>query len=437
MARTSTLDKPGVVRMLGVVMIGLIAGSVFITYAAFTKLFSDDIPVTIQSNGIGLQLSENADVKLRGVIVGRVDSITSAGGVAIIHSKIDPAQQPYIPANVEAYIVPKTLFGEKFVELRPGAVSTGKSIQAGDKIVQGELPSEVEELLVDLDPLLTALNPKDLSLTLTAVSGALSGNGESVGTTLTTLSAYLKKMTPLADEIVKDVALLGDTAQTYADVMPEIGQTLSNAVVTGNTITAKRAQLQALFTETAAFATSAENLVDSSGADFITLSKESRPALELLDEYSPTLGCVLTSIDQLMPAIDNTFRDNRAHVSIEFAARSPRQYTGADKPRSVSGGSKAAERSCATLPNPKYNATRPAPGLNNDLLRALGISSDLGKRAPLTKSSSASSLAGGDLEAEQIDAIVGAALGVSPEDVPDVAQPLFGPVLRGAEVSFS
>ena len=437
MARTSTLDKPAVVRLLGVVMIGLIAGSVFVTYAAFTKLFSDDIPVTIQSNGIGLQLSDNADVKLRGVIVGRVDHITSEGGKAIIHSKIDPDQQPYIPANVEAFIVPKTLFGEKFVELRPVAASTSESIQAGDEIVQGELPSEVEQLLVDLDPLLTALNPKDLSLTLTAVSGALSGEGESVGNTLVTLSAYLKKMTPLADEIVEDVALLGDTAQTYADVMPEIGQTLSNAVVTGNTITAKRTQLQALFTETTAFATSAESLMDESGADFITLAKESQPSLELLAEYSPTLGCVLTGIDQLMPAIDNTFRDKRAHVSVEFAARSPRQYSDADKPQPVTGGSKVTKRSCATLPNPKYNGTRPAPGLNNELLRALGISGDLGKRAPLATAPSTSAVVGGKLEAEQIDAIVGAALGVPAEDVPDVAQPLFGPVLRGAEVSFS
>jgi len=43
--------------------------------------------------------------------------------------------------------------------------------------------------------------------------------------------------------------------------------------------------------------------------------------------------------------------------------------------------------------------------------------------------------AGTDAEAEQISAIVAASLGVEPDEVPDVAQALYGPALRGAEVS--
>src|SRR5690606_31946653 len=126
---------------------------------------------------------------------------------------------------------------------------------------------------------LTALNPEDLSFVLTALSDALSGQGETLGEGLETLSAYLQKMTPLAPEIVKDITLLGETARTYADEMPAIGTTLRNAVVTGNTLTARRAQLQALFVQTAAFATSAEQLFDRSGEDFITLAQDSQPTL--------------------------------------------------------------------------------------------------------------------------------------------------------------
>ncbi len=434
MARTAALDRRGVVRTLGIVMLALIVGTVFFTYATFTKVFSSDVPVTIRSNGVGLQLNRNADVKLRGVIVGRVEDITSEQGEAVIHLKIDPDQAPLIPADAQAFVVPKTLFGEKFIDLQPIAQSSGTPLEAGDEIVQAALPTDVENLLVDLDPLLTALNPADLSYTLTALSAALSGEGETVGETLTTLSAYLQKITPLADDIVKDVTLLGDTAKTYADVMPEIGDTLRNAVVTGNTLTAKRAQLQALFTETAAFATTAEDFVDATGEDFITLSKQSQPTLELLSDYSPTIGCVLKGIDELVPALDNTFRNHRAHVSIEFAARSSRSYDGGDSPELPSGSGGTNAPSCATLPNTPYSDSRPSPGLSDSLLRELGISGDLGKKAPLATPSV--SRAGSDAEAEQIDAIVAAGLGVDPEDVPDIAQPLFAPVLRGAEVSF-
>lgn len=436
MPRVSTMDQPAVVRGLGVVMVALVAGAVFLTYAMFTKLFVDDVPVSIRSSSAGLQLNSNADVKLRGVIVGRVDKITSEKGQAVIHLALDPDHQSSIPADAQAFVVPKTLFGEKYVDLQPVAQSSGRAIEAGDEIVQAALPSDVENLLIDLDPLLTALNPEDLSFVLTALSDALSGKGETLGDGLETLSAYLQKMTPLAPELVKDITLLGETAKTYADVMPAIGTTLQNAVVTGNTLTARRAQLQALFVQTAAFSTSAEQLFDRSGEDFITLARDSQPTLELLADYSPTIGCVLKGIDRLMPAIDSTFRNQRANVSIEFAPRSSREYDGRDAPRlpSATGGSSSLSPSCATLPGTQYTKKRPAPGMSDSLMEQLGVGGDLGKRSPLSNPTVLSP-AGSDAEAEQVKAIVAANLGVDPQDVPDVAHALYGPLLRGAEVS--
>lgn len=436
MPRVATLDRPAVVRVLGVVMVALIASAVFITYATFTKLFADYVPVSIRSSSAGLQLNKNADVKLRGVIVGRVDEITSEKGQAVIHLALDPDQQQVIAADVQAFIVPKTLFGEKYVELQPVPQSSGRAIQAGDEIRQAALPSDVENLLIDLDPLLTALNPEDLSYVLTALSDALSGQGETLGRGLETLSAYLQKMTPLAPELVDDITKLGDTAGTYADVMPAIGTTLRNAVVTGNTLTARRAQLQSLFVQTAAFATSAERLFDRSGQDFITLSRDSQPTLELLADYSPTLQCVLKGIDRLKPAIDSTFRNQRANVSIEFAPRSPRAYDGVDTPRlpSATGGSSALSPSCATLPGTKYTKKRPSPGMSDTMLEQFGVGSSLGKKRPLAAPTVVTP-SGSAAEAAQIDAIVAASLGIDPKDVPDVAQALYGPVLRGAEVS--
>lgn len=436
MARVSTLDRPVVVRSLGLVMALLMVASVFATYAVFTRMFSRDVPVMIRSNGIGMQLNTNADVKLRGVIVGRVHDIRSESGQAVIELAIDRQQQPLIPANVQAYIVPKTLFGEKFIDLQPAARATSTSIQAGDEIVQAALPTEVEDVLRDLDPLLEALNPVDLSRVLTALSQSLNGEGENAGQTIEALSTYLTKITPLADEIVKDVTLLGDTAQVYSDVMPEIGSTLRNAVVTGNTLTSRKAQLQTLFVQTAGFATSAETFLDKTGDDFIALTNESQPALNLLARYSPTADCVISAIGDLKPRIDSVFRDQRAHVMVEYAPRTARSYGAGDSLTNIAPGSSADRPRCGSLPHSKYGAKRPAPGLSDSLLRQLGVAGDLGKTSPLRgAASSVATPAGGQAEGDQIDAIVGGAIGLAPEDVPDVAQALFGPALRGAEVT--
>jgi phospholipid/cholesterol/gamma-HCH transport system substrate-binding protein len=430
MARTSTLDRPGVVRTLGVVMLVMMIGVVYATYAVFTKQFSRDVPVTIRSESVGLQLNKNSDVKVRGVIVGRVADITSDAGRATIHLMIDPDYQALIPSDVEAFIIPKTLFGEKFVDLQPIAGSAGTPIEAGDVIAQADLPAEVETVLADLDPILSALEPAQLSFTLTALAEALEGQGQVVGETVETLETYLQKITPLSDEIVADITALGEVSRTYADVMPEIGETLRNAVVTGNTLTARKAQLQALFTETAAFATTADAFIDRTGEDFITLTKQSRPVLELLADHAPTIGCVLKGIDRLKPGIDSAFRDHRAHARVEFAPRTPRSYDAGDRPTEPSSGSST----CATLPKSPYGESSPAPGMSKKLLDSLGISDPLGKTKSLAAPSARTS-AGSDAEAEQIDAILAAAMGLMPDDVPEVAQALAGPVLRGAEVS--
>lgn len=436
MARVAALDRPVVVRSLGLVMAVLMVGTVFATYAVFTRMFSRDVPVVIRSNGVGMQLNTNADVKLRGVIVGRVDDIRSEGGQAVIELAIDQQQRPLIPSNVEAYIVPKTLFGEKFIDLQPPAQATDTSIRAGDEIVQAALPTEIENVLRDLDPLLQALNPVDLSRVLTALSQSLNGEGENAGQTIEALSTYLTKVTPLADEIVEDVTLLGDTAQTYADVMPEIGATLRNAVVTGNTLTSRKAQLQTLFVQTAAFATAAESFLDETGDDFIALTDESQPTLNLLARYSPTANCVIRALGDLKPRVDSVFRDQRAHVMIEYNPRTARAYGAGDSLSNVAPGSSGDRPRCGSLPNPNYSASRPAPGLSDSLLRQLGVDGDLGKTAPLSGASSAVvTPAGSEAEGDQIDAIVGGAIGVAPDDVPDVAQALFGPALRGAEVT--
>ena len=92
----------------------------YLTYAVFTKKFSDYDEVTLQTSKIGLQLPARADVKIRGVIVGEVlEHATPTGDGAELTLGIYPDQTDTIPADVTGSIVPKTLFGEKYVSLDP------------------------------------------------------------------------------------------------------------------------------------------------------------------------------------------------------------------------------------------------------------------------------------------------------------------------------
>ena len=116
--------------------------------------------------------------------------------------------------------MPKTLFGEKYVELNIPKDPSSSSLQAGDTIKQTKLPIEVEKVLNDLYPLLRTVQPAELNYTLNALAGALEGRGDKIGESLETLDGYLKRMNPQIPALIDDIKLLAKVTDTYADVTP-------------------------------------------------------------------------------------------------------------------------------------------------------------------------------------------------------------------------
>ena len=54
----------------------LLIAAIWLTYALFTGTLKSFVPVTLTSDRSGLVMESNAKVKMRGVQVGRVSSIT-------------------------------------------------------------------------------------------------------------------------------------------------------------------------------------------------------------------------------------------------------------------------------------------------------------------------------------------------------------------------
>jgi len=100
--------------------------------------------VTLKSERIGNQLQNASDVKIRGLIVGEVRSITSTGDGASIEMALQPDQVAGIPVNVSARILPKTLFGERFVDLVIPTDPSATTIAAGDTIGQDRSTVAIE-----------------------------------------------------------------------------------------------------------------------------------------------------------------------------------------------------------------------------------------------------------------------------------------------------
>ena len=417
-------------KLLGLGFLALMVFFVWGTYAVFTNKFVDFVPVTLKTSKIGLQLPALADVKIRGVIVGEVREVESVGEQARLLLAIKPEKADVIPANATARIIPKTLFGEKYVALQIPADASSESISAGDVIAQSDVAIEVERVLSDLYPLLRAVQPVDLNYTLTAVATALEGRGESIGNNLVVLNDYLERTNPQIPELVEDLRLLSEVSDNYAQVMPELARLLRNSVTTGNTFVEKEQKIQAFFNDVAGFSTTSRDFLQRNGENIIRLGELSVPQLNLYAKYAPEYPCLLKGMVRWAPSNAEAFRGHTLHINLELLPQQPTGYSPADDPEYDAKNGPH----CETLPNPPYSQANPGPqpepGVIDD-----GVESGHGKHRTAPAFDVTSGYAGTAAEQSVVDAIAAPVMGVPSDGVPDVATLLFGPLARGTEVN--
>lgn len=336
------------IRTLGILFIALMVAAVWLVVAVFNQAFTSFDKVSLPTDASGLQLPDRADVKVRGVIVGEVTSVLAnpGGNGALLTLGIYPNQIGTIPADVTASILPKTLFGEKYVELNIPPNATSRKLAAGDQIAQTKLPLELENVLNDLYPLLTAIEPAQLNYTLNAMANALDGRGAELGQTLTSLNAYLTKFNPQVPGLVDDLKKLATVSGVYADVVPQIAQTLRSSVTTGNTLASHEAALRQLLQQTSLFADHSTTFLNTNGQNIIDLANVSAPQLALLDQYSSEFPCLAQGLAGQVPLLSSAFRGYMLHINLILLTHQPRGYQLKDKP--IYGATNPP--SCAGMP---------------------------------------------------------------------------------------
>jgi phospholipid/cholesterol/gamma-HCH transport system substrate-binding protein len=343
-------------KTLGVIFICLLILSVWLTYAVFTKKFADYEEVTLRASSTGLQLPSRADVKVRGVIVGEVLETEAAEGGAEITLGIYPDQIDTIPDNVTGSIVPKTLFGEKYVSLViPESGASGETIAAGDTIDKTVLSTEVEEVLSDLYPLLRTVQPADLNATLTALATALEGRGEALGENLETLDSYLKRINPQIPALLQDLRMTAQVSDNYAAILPEVADILDNTVTTTGTLEEREIAFNSLLRDIRSFSDTARVFLDRNGDRLERFGELSAAQLTLLARYSTLFPCLSKGLVNVTKLEAEAFRGFELHIILETLPNQPRAYNANDRPRF--GDNRGP--SCLDLPNPPGSQANP------------------------------------------------------------------------------
>ncbi|MGW9308645.1 MCE family protein [Saccharomonospora azurea] len=428
-------------RLLGLLLVGVLVGGIALSVAIYNRAFSEHVTVRLQADEIGNQLAPNSDVKVRGLIVGRVGDIQATPDGTELVLQLDPEHAELVPANVSARFLPKTLFGERYVDLEIPEQPSMSSLVDGDVITQDRTEEAVrlDRALDNLLPVLQAVQPEKLSSTLSAISTALEGRGEQLGRTLSELGDYLSELNPHVPKLQENLRELAQFSDTLSDVAPDLLTTLDNLTTTSRTVVEQSFNLDTLYRTVTTASSNLDTFLDANQSNLISLGETARPTAELLAKYAPSYPCFLGQMAELVPRIDESFGKGTnkpgLHATLEITVDRGPYKAGQDEPEY---GDKRGPRCYAMDEYPDPFPQHPPDGPLRDgtvhppAARTSGNGLNDSAGGGAAPAGNPANTAG---EHALVAQLVGPRVGLDPAEVPEWGSLLVAPLYRGAEVT--
>jgi phospholipid/cholesterol/gamma-HCH transport system substrate-binding protein len=247
----------------------------------------------LTSNRSGLVMESGGKVKMRGVEVGRVASISAGSQTVSVQLEIYPDQIRYIPANVQAQIRATTAFGAKYVDLISPDTPSPARLAPGAHLASRNVSTEVNTVFQNLVDVLHQVDPPKLNSVLTALADGVRGQGQRIGEATTAANDVLLALNPRSETMRRDWRSFGQFSKTYAAAAQDIVRTLDAASTTSQTITSHKSQLNALLLNTIGFADAGIRLIGPSHNNLIDAINTLAPTAGLLMTYNPEYTCLL------------------------------------------------------------------------------------------------------------------------------------------------
>jgi phospholipid/cholesterol/gamma-HCH transport system substrate-binding protein len=436
-------------RLVGVAFLAVIGLLIWLSLALYNKQFTQVATVTLHTGSVGNEMHPGGQVLVRGVQVGEVRSISADGSGAVLTLAIQPDMVSQLPANVTAVMVPTTLFGERSVDLILPPTAVTARLANGSVIQQDRSRDaiEVQTVLNNLLPELTAVQPQNLSVTLTAISQALQGRGTKLGRSLVQLNAYLHRFVPNLPALDNDIRELVQVTRTYNQAAPDIVQALNDFTVVNQTLVQQEANLSSLLGTLTQSDRDLTTFLRQNKTNIIGLSANGLATLKILARYAPEFPCVLRDLVNFEPNINRVLGAGSSqpglHVHVNVleplgTATAPlgNYVPGKDTP--VYGDNTGPH--CYPIPFPGISLN---DGASPATARPASAKTSAAGGVPAATSSTTAlntslpgglSLANSPQENELVNEISAPALRVPPGSLPGWSSMLVGPLYRGRQV---
>jgi phospholipid/cholesterol/gamma-HCH transport system substrate-binding protein len=340
--------------LAGLATILVIGAIVAVSLGLFAGDFTQTVPVTVIAQRAGLVMNPDAKVKMRGVQVGKVDTIDSLpNGEAAIHLAMDPSQLQYIPGNVLADINSSTVFGAKSVELVPPAEPSAVRLHGGQTLRGEHVMVEINTVFQQLVSVLSQIDPPKLNESLGALAQAFSGRGPRLGQSLSDLDSFLARLEPSLPALRHDLAVLPVVSNAYADAAPDLVKTAANATRISKTFVDEQHNLDALLISAIGLADIGNDVLSTNRPLLTSALHSLVPTTDLTNEYGPALTCAFGGLIQIGHGAPLSEPSINISASLTLGAERYRYPTNLPKVAATGGPQ------CVGLPKLPFNTNPP------------------------------------------------------------------------------
>lgn len=246
----------------------------------------------------GLLMNDN--VKVAGVVVGKVTGVSTESGRAVVKFAIDDNHAD-IPKDSAAAIRWRNLIGQRYIYLYPG--TSAEALEDGDVISKTASVVDLGELFNRLGPIVGAIDPAQVNEFLETITSALDGREDMVGQALDDLATLTNGLASRDEAIQRLVTNLDTVAQTVNKRDAQIETMLQNLITLSTTFGDNTATLDAALVELGSFGAELDSLLTTNADEIDRLLTNLALVTDTVQGRLPQLNVALAGLAEASAAI--------------------------------------------------------------------------------------------------------------------------------------
>ncbi|MBB3664847.1 virulence factor Mce-like protein [Prauserella sediminis] len=299
---------------------------------------------------------ENSAVQYHGVTVGRLAAVDGSE----LRLRMDEEFLGQLPANVRVRVLPRTLFGDQYVDLVVPRGAEPRGTLGADARLRPDTSRRTVQLYsayTRLYDVITALRPAELQVAISTLADTVRGRGERLGRMIDDADALLTETSPLLETLEQDLDTVARLSSDAEAATPDLLATVDNVASLSATITEERGSIGALLGSGIELTDTGRRVVSDHAQRVVTLAESTRPIADVLARYPDAVGETLDAARFFLHRGARTFATGNFKIDAALTLDQPFPYTSEDCPRYPG----LAGQNCGQAPSSRHDRRFPQP----------------------------------------------------------------------------